>query len=374
MATRPELGLHFDLTVPLARYVAQHADELIFPFRRYQIQKVWRGERAQRGRFREFTQCDIDIVGANSLDLMHDAEILATMNSVFEAVGVLPAFEIRVSNRKVLGALLQTGSLSPNELVSSLRAIDKTGRRGLDGLEPALAEAGVGPPLAESVRALLSVQTLADARTILRVAGASQDGVDELEKVAENATYLGLPERRLRIDYAIARGLDYYTGTICETFVTGNEEWGSVCSGGRYDDLASYFSRRTFQGVGVSIGLSRLLDLLVQREYVTTDVTTPTKVLVTVQDRRHNLAHYLGLARTLRTAGIPTEVYLEAASLRDQIAYAAARGIRVALIAGAVEFDSDTVTVRDLRHHVQERVTGDELVRHVNIILGGVSR
>lgn len=364
-----ELGLHFDLTVPLARYVAQHADELIFPFRRYQIQKVWRGERAQRGRFREFLQCDIDIVGSSSLDLVHDAEILATVNAVFAAIGHLPGIQIRVSNRKILSALLSTAELSGDQVTAGLRAIDKHGTQSADSLETALAGERFPEHLIDAVTALLRAQTLEQARQLLRAAGAAPTGVDELERVVETAVYLGVPTERLRVDYSIARGLDYYTGTVCETFVLGNEQWGSVCSGGRYDDLASYYTWRKFQGVGASIGLTRLFDLLIHGEYISAHIMAPTKVLIAVQNRARYLADYLGLARTLRSAGIPTEVYLEPAPLRDQIAYASAVGMRAAVIAGASEFENDTVTVRDLHHHVQETVTGDDLVRYISRML-----
>jgi len=258
-----ELGLRFDLTVPLARYVVQHAEELAFPFRRYQIQKVWRGERAQRGRFREFTQCDIDIVGSGTLDLVHDAEVLAAINGVLDQID-LPGFEIRISNRKILGELFRAAGVPLEQAVPGLRVIDKSNRLGVETMWRAMSEAGIPPAVTEAVFRLLEAATLDEARGVLAGTGADPSGVDELAKVIDTAVQLGLPSGRLRIDYSIARGLDYYTGTVCETFVSGHEDWGSICSGGRYDDLASYFSQRAFPGVGVSIGLSRLLDLLVQ--------------------------------------------------------------------------------------------------------------
>lgn len=363
------LGLHFDLTVPLARYVAQHAEELAFPFRRYQIQKVWRGERAQRGRFREFTQCDIDIVGAGSLDLVHDAEILAVVNAVFDALQV-PRFEIRVSNRKVLDGLFAARSLTPDQATAGLRTIDKHGRQQIEATHAALVAEGFAPDLAGAVTELIESESLSEARKVLQREGAPTDGVDELDVVIDSSLQLGIQPSRLRVDYAIARGLDYYTGTVYETFISGHEGWGSVCSGGRYDDLSSYFSRRSFPGVGVSIGMTRLLDLLVQGEYIAPQARTPTAVLVTMQDRRRFLRDYLGLARTLRMAQIPTEVFLEPATLRDQIAYASTQGIRVAVIAGEQELERDTVAVRDLRHHVQDVVTGDQMVWYIKNLLG----
>jgi histidyl-tRNA synthetase len=362
------LGLHFDLTVPLARYVAQHADCLTFPFRRYQIQKVWRGERAQRGRFREFYQCDVDIVGSGSLDLVHDAEIPAVINATFQSINI-PNFEVRISNRKILTGLLAGCAVEPTRLAPALRVIDKSGRDGAAATCAQLREDGFPDRLVDAVAELLGSTTLDDARAVLRSHGAAADGVDELDVVMDGAGRLGMPAERLRADFSIARGLDYYTGTVYETFITGHEAWGSVCSGGRYDDLASYFSHRKFPGVGVSVGLTRLLDLLVQGEYLHVDGESPARVIVTMADRGRFLRDYLALARTLREAGIPTEAYLEDRALRDQIAYASAKGIRVAVIAGASELDNDTVTIRDLKHHIQEIVTGDSMVPYIRQLL-----
>lgn len=360
-----DLGLHFDLTVPLARYVVQHAAELVFPFRRQQIQKVWRGERAQRGRFREFTQCDIDIVGSGHLDPVHDAEVLPVINSVFDAMDI-PGFEIRVSNRKILGAVFAD---APGTAADALRAVDRLGRSDPEALNGALEQLGADKEQIDAVVALTATESVDQARRVLSGFPQAARGLAELDAVVHGAIQLGLPEDRLRTDFSIARGLDYYTGTVCETFITGHEDWGSVCSGGRYDDLASFFTNRSYPGVGVSIGLSRLVDLLIRGEYLPASAATPAVVLVATQDRDEYLHGYLGLARTLRTAGIPTEVFLQPAPLRDQISYASAQGIPVAVIAGRREFDDDTAIVRDLRHHVQQLVTGDDIVRHVRGLL-----
>ncbi len=232
-----------------------------------------------------------------------------------------------------------------------------------------MADISIPRDLADAAIELLATDTLAEARHVLQRAGAPTRGVDELELVVNSALQLGFPPERLRIDFSIARGLDYYTGTVYETFILGHESWGSVCSGGRYDDLASYFTTRSYPGVGVSIGLTRLVDLLVQAGHLEVGAHTPTVALVTTQNRHRFMNDYLGLARTLRAAGIPTEVFLEPAALRDQIAYASAQGIRAAVIAGERELENDTVTVRDLRHHSQETVTGDDLTRFVKTLL-----
>lgn len=358
------LGLHFDLTVPLARYIAQHGDQLTFPFRRYQIQSVWRGERAQRGRFREFTQCDADIVGSGSLDLVHDAELAVLINAVFERLGV-GDFVVRISNRKILASLCAAHGLDAGQTAEALRIIDKGGIGQPEATGRALADSGFGTDLAGEVADLLACQGLDEAAGVLAKAGAATEGIDQLSAVVDASAKLGMPADRLVCDLAIARGLDYYTGTVYETFVRGNESWGSVCSGGRYDDLASYFTKRAHPGVGISIGLTRLLDLLVQSGRVQAGASTPARVLVTMLDRDRFFARYLDLARALREAGIPTDLYLQPDALRDQLAYAAAKGFAYAVIAGQREFDAGMVALRDLRTRAQEQVPIDSLPARV---------
>jgi histidyl-tRNA synthetase len=362
--TEAELGLHFDLTVPLARYVAQHAHELVFPFRRYQVQKVWRGERAQRGRFREFYQCDIDIVGRGSLDLIHDAEIPCVINATFTALGVND-FLVHVSNRKILRDLLQARGQASDQLAGALRAIDKTDRVGLEETKQALAKEGIDANLIPAIIDLVQCRDVGEAEKIFASAGVTSEGLAELRAVVDSALALGMPAERLRPNFRIARGLDYYTGTVYETLVTGREKWGSVCSGGRYDDLASYFSDMRFPGVGISIGWSRLFDLLMSAELIETKRNTPTQVLVTTQDRKTYLREYLAFAAQLRAAGIPTEVYLEPGGLRDQIGYAASNGIPYAIIAGSSEFQENCVTIRDLSTRKQEKVAAKDLASFV---------
>ncbi len=358
------LGLHFDLTVPLARYVAMNADKLIYPFRRYQIQKVWRGERAQRGRFREFYQCDVDIIGRGSLDAIHDAEIPCVINSTFEALG-LPDFQIQVSNRKVLGDLLRARSLGAEQLITVLRAIDKTDRAGLDATRQALADEKIDAELVPAIVDLIQCRQIADARAVLARVGAPTQGIDELQGVIDGTIALGMPEQRIRPNFAIARGLDYYTGTIYETFVVGSENWGSICSGGRYDDLAGFFTTQKFPGVGISIGLTRLFNLLVTSGHVNTDRKVPTQVLVTMQDRKRFMREYLGLTRVLRSAGIPTEIYLEPKKFREQLGYAKDNGIPLVIIAGETEIAAGNVAVKDMRAGTQETIGRDQLSSYV---------
>jgi histidyl-tRNA synthetase len=362
--TEAELGLHFDLTVPLARYVVQHSGQIVFPFRRYQIQKVWRGERAQAGRFKEFYQADVDVIGRGSLDLIHDAEMPCVINSTFEALE-LPDFQVQISNRKILGDLIRAHDLNEEEGKKTLRAIDKTSDADIATMRAMLEEEGVDAQLVPAVVDLLQCQQISDARGVLDTIGAPSSGLDELQMVYDNALILGTPESRLRVNFAIARGLDYYTGTVYETMLLGNEDLGSVCSGGRFDDLASYFSPQKFPGVGISIGLSRLIAGLLKAELIETHRSTPTDVLVTMQDRERYLNEYLSMARTLRDRGIRTELALEPGGLRDQIGYAASNGIPLTLIAGESEIEEKVVTVRDMRSRDQQLVARGQLVDYV---------
>ncbi len=364
------LGLRFDLTVPLARYVAQHSEQLVFPFRRYQIQKVWRGERAQRGRFREFYQCDVDVIGRGSLDLIHDAEMPCVINSTFEALG-LPDFCVHISNRKVLFDLLTATGCRPDQQEEVLRLIDKYGREAPEKTRAALDEQANASEVVSPVMELIECKEIGEARKVLEKANAPLSGLDELETVVESAVALGMPEKRLKSDFTVARGLDYYTGTVYETFVTGNESWGSVCSGGRYDDLAGYFTELKLPGVGISIGLTRLIHLLVGGEHVEVGVKTPTQVLVTTQDKDRYLTDYLRLARTLRSAGISAEIFLDLAPLREQMGYASSKGIPFAVIAGSEEFSENVLSVRDLGRRAQERVAADAIVNYLRERLQG---
>lgn len=359
-----ELGLHFDLTVPLARYVAQRAHDLTFPFRRYQIQKVWRGERAQRGRFREFYQCDIDIIGSGSLDALYDAEVASVIASVFRRLG-LPGFQIRLSNRRVLSALAANWGIEDEARNQFLRVIDKHGPKGVAPVAEALRGEGFPEPAVALTGRLLELNDPVAAESLLTDAGVDAGGVRELREVQEAAIRLGVRSEEIKVDLCIARGLDYYTGTVYETFLTGREDWGSVCSGGRYDDLAGYFTDRPLPGVGVSIGLTRLLDTLVQNDLVPLESSSPTRVLVAVQDRDH-LEFCLQVSRLLRDSGVPSEVYLQQRRLGDQLSYADALGIPFVAIVGGSEAEGGFVTLRDLNSGEQEDVPLDRLIGRVS--------
>jgi histidyl-tRNA synthetase len=376
----PELALRFDLTVPLARYVAEHQHQLNFPFRRYQMQRVYRGESPQRGRFREFYQCDIDVVGRDTLDIRHDAEIPAVISTVFEQLGIGP-FTIRLNNRKLMHGLLDGWGVPAEDHGLWLREIDKLDKRGVAAVAASLAGNGapgdttvtpdpvtVAVTLPQALLGLRRSDSHADALAMLDglLAGSSganpalESGVEELRVVLETIRHLGVPEERYCLDLAIARGLDYYTGTVYETTLDAHPEIGSICSGGRYDDLASHYTDSRLPGVGISIGLTRLFWQLRERDLVPT-TGSGADVLVTLMDD-DGLGEALGLATLLRGAGLRVESVLAASKLGKQLKYADRAGIRFALIAGSDERSRGVVTVKDLAAQTQQEVAPDDLV------------
>ena len=327
-----QLGLHFDLTVPFARYVVDNAGILHFPFKRYQIQKVWRGERPQEGRFREFYQVDIDVVGDGALPLHYDVEIPLIMHEALSALPI-PAITIHVSNRKVAQGFYQSVGIGDDRLIEVLRVVDKLDKIGPDRVAAELVEA-VGATRAQAEAALrlaaitgtepddLRVRVL-DALDGAEPGGLLTAGLDELEALLRTAA-----RRRpsaVVADLKIARGLDYYTGTVYESFMAGHEDLGSVCSGGRYDSLASN-GKRTFPGVGISIGLSRLLSRVLGSGLVEVSRAAPTAVLVAVVDEEHR-ADSDAVADALRARGIAADVAPTAAKFGKQIRFADRRAI-----------------------------------------------
>jgi histidyl-tRNA synthetase len=340
-------ALRFDLTVPLARYVAMHERELAFPFRRYQIQRVWRGEtpQARKGRFREFYQCDIDIINRERLSILAEAEIPSVIYSVFREMAI-GEFRIRINNRKVLKALLHKFEVADANAAAVLRALDKIDKEPRARIEDDLGRAGVARAhaLCEVVFTKRSTQETLEALQNLSLEGS---GVQELSEVAGAIRKFGVPDAAFAIDLSVVRGLDYYTGTIYETTLVQYPELGSICSGGRYDDLASYFTDTRLPGVGISIGLTRLFSKLREAGLLRSPARTPAEALVVTMDPRY-LDRYLEMARALREAGINTEVYLEPAKLKNQLAYADRKGFRVAVIAGENELAKEMVQVKNL--------------------------
>ena len=334
-AGRPEaeLGLHFDLTVPFARYVVENAGRLNFPFRRHQIQKVWRGERPQEGRYREFTQCDIDVVDVGELAPHFEAEMPLVMAEIFAKLPI-PEMVIQVNNRKIPEGFYR--GLGIEDVAGTLRIVDKLDKVGPDKVAALLVEAGCTPEQAQSCLDLAAIRT-ADTSFVeqVRALGVEHPVLDEglaaLAAVIE--TGAASAPGAMVADLRIARGLDYYTGTVYETQLLGYESWGSFCSGGRYDELASD-GKNTYPGVGISIGLSRLLGLLLGKGLVGASRKSPSAVLVAVADEGSRPA-CVAVATALRSRGIPCEVAPSAAKFGKQIRFAERRGIPYVWFPGA---------------------------------------
>ncbi len=344
-----DVALRFDLTVPFARFAAQYIGQLGTPFKRYHMGPVWRGENTQKGRYREFWQCDFDTIGTTSNAA--DIETALVIHDLMHALG-LERFEIRVNNRLVLNGLLEEMGLACHTQ-PVLIALDKLPKQGREAVLQEMAEKA-GATLEQAERVLALAQTEGTNTEILDRLGRdlggnprAAEGVRRLRELFDVARTAGIPEERLRLDLSIARGLDYYTGTIYETFLTDLRGIGSVCSGGRYDNLASLYTKQVLPGVGASLGLDRLLAALEELKALP-DVATPAPVLL-VQFDAARLGEYQGMARSLRAEGIGVEVYPEAKKVGAQLKYAEGRGFRVALIAGPDEFARGVWKVKDLK-------------------------
>ena len=359
-------ALRFDLTVPLARYVAMRERELAFPFRRYQIQRVWRGEtpQARKGRFREFYQCDIDIINREKLSYLAEAEIPGVIYSVFREMAI-GRFTIRVNNRKVLKGLLQEFRVPEEKAGPVLRILDKAEKEDAARLAAELEAEGLARSAATELLGLISAKRDTDATfSALEPLKGCAQGLEELRRIVDAIGKFGVPHTAFAVDLGVVRGLDYYTGTIYETTLVDYPELGSICSGGRYDDLASYFTDTRLPGVGISIGLTRLFSKLKEAGLLRPLETTPAQALVTTMDPRY-LDRYLSFARVLREAGINTEVYLESAKLGNQLAYADRKGFRVALIAGEDEFAKNVVQIKNLATKTPREVRLEDVVAAV---------
>ena len=372
----PELALRFDLTVPLARYVAEHEHELTFPFRRYQIQRVYRGERQQRGRFREFYQCDIDVIGKDALSVRFDAEILAVIHAVFSDLGI-GDFTIQLNNRKLMRGFFEAQGVTDGEQQALvLREVDKLDKRGADYVRETLTGEGFGMS-AEGVDRILDFVAVrstghADALARLDALGQGSDtfnqGLAELREVLELVKALGVPESAYCLNFSIARGLDYYTGTVYETQLDGYPQIGSICSGGRYEDLASHYTKSKLPGVGISIGLTRLFWQLREAGLIAGSDESSVQAMVALMDEGQ-LAESLDIARRLRAAGINTEVQMESRKLAKQFQYASRAGIRFVVLAGEDELARGVVTVKDLLREQQFDVKREELASSLKVEL-----
>ena len=362
-----DLALRFDLTVPLAKYVAAHYGELSFPFRRYQIGKVYRGERAQRGRFREFYQADIDVIGDGKLDIMNEAEIPSIIYSVFTKLG-LKKFKIKVNNRKILNGFYAMNGMSEKagEIMRTVDKLDKIGPQKVKEL--LIDEVKMLPDKSENVLDFMAIQGSNDY-VLSRLEEYRQmneptfnQGLDELIEVTKYLAAFGVPEENFAIDLTIARGLDYYTGTVYETVMTEHPEIGSVCSGGRYDNLAEYYTDRQLPGVGISIGLTRLFYVLSEQGLLSEDtVTAPCDALVIPMTA--DLGAAVAAATELRNAGVRTQLYGEAKKFKAKMSYADKIGVPFVLLLGEDEIAEGLVSLKDMTSGEQKKLPAAEAAR-----------
>jgi histidyl-tRNA synthetase len=358
-----DMSLRFDLTVPLARYVSQYYSQLNFPFRRYQIGKVYRGERNQKGRFREFYQCDIDIIGNGSLSIINDAEIPALIYSTFKELG-FDAFTIQINNRKILKGFFD--SLEIDDSTQILRTIDKLEKVGQAGVEKELAELGLNPEKIEKINAFISVKgNNAGIISELRKLNVSNEvfieGVEELDTVIKYIRLFGVPEENCKINLSIVRGLDYYTGTVYETFLDDYPSLGSICSGGRYDNLAEYYTKQKLPGVGMSIGLTRLFYQLREANLIQADETSLTKVLIIPMNEYTEES--VEVANKLREAGVFSQVYLESGKVGKKFGYADKLSIPYVIVVGEEEVKTGLYTIRDMTTGEQRSLDLEEAIK-----------
>ncbi len=370
-----DVAMRFDLTIPFARFAAEHLNEIGTPFKRYHIAPVWRAEKPQKGRFREFIQCDFDTIGTASNAA--DVETLLVIHDLVSAIGkeFKREFEfvIRVNNRMVLNGLLEKLGLT-GHTTGVLRALDKLGKIGRDAVIAEMIQTvGATAAIAGQVLDLAQLRGTLDEQfsqleTLLKGSAQGAEGIARLRELFQAAKQAGIPDERVELDVSIARGLDYYTGTIYETFLTDLSNFGSICSGGRYDNLAGLFTTQELPGVGASLGLDRLLAAMEEMELIAAD-STPASVLVTILDEAR-LGDYLRIGRKLRESGIATEVFADARKIGKQLQYANRKGFEAAVIAGADEFAAGVWQVKNLTSGEQTQLVEAELVAAIRAIIG----
>ena len=367
-----DLALRFDLTVPLAKYVALHCNELAFPFRRFQISKVYRGERAQRGRFREFYQADIDIIGDGKLDILNEAEIPAIIYKVFTGFG-LSRFQIRVNNRKILNGFYEMLHLShkAGDIMRTVDKLDKIGTRKVGFM--LIDELGISEDHADEILGFMLIRgTNAEVLSKLEEYRGRNEmfdqGLSELKAVTENLAAFGVPEANFAVDLTIARGLDYYTGTVYETALLDHPEIGSVCSGGRYDNLAGYYIEKALPGVGISIGLTRLFYVLDEQGLLNPALpTAPCDALVLPMTQEAGPA--IALAETLRSAGLRVQFYAEQKKFKQKMAYADKLGVPFAVLLGEDEIAEGMCSVKNMATGEQVKLTADDAAAYIKATL-----
>ena len=363
-----DLALRFDLTVPLAKYVALHYSDLAFPFRRFQISKVYRGERAQRGRFREFYQADIDIIGDGKLDILNEAEIPAIIYKVFRGFG-LSRFQIRVNNRKILNGFYAMLGLSAQS-GDIMRTVDKLDKIGADKVKVILMEdCGLSEAQGEEILTFIAIRGT-NAQVIAALEGYTgknemfDQGLTELKTVTANLSAFGVPEENFAVDLTIARGLDYYTGTVYETTLLDHPEIGSVCSGGRYDNLAGYYIEKDLPGVGISIGLTRLFYVLDEQGLLNPALpSAPADALVLPMTE--SAAPAIALAETLRSAGLRVQLYGEQKKFKQKMAYANKLGVPFAVLLGEDEIAEGVCSVKNMQTGEQQKLSPAEAAAYI---------
>ena len=368
-----DLALRFDLTVPLAKYVALRYNDLAFPFRRYQISKVYRGERAQRGRFREFYQADIDIIGDGKLDVLNEAEIPAIIYQVFRGFG-LTRFQIRVNNRKILNGFYAMMELTEKS-GDIMRTVDKLDKIGAEKVQNILiADCGLTEEQAGEILRFISI-TGTNAQVLEALAGYTgkneifDQGLAELRQVTDNLAAFGVPEANFAVDLTIARGLDYYTGTVYETTLLDHPEIGSVCSGGRYDNLAGYYTDKALPGVGISIGLTRLFYVLDEQGLLNPNMpSAPADALVLPMTEDPSPA--IALSQTLRSAGVRVQLYGEKKKFKQKMSYADKLGVPYAVLLGEDEIAEGMCSVKNMVTGEQVKLSPENAAQY---ILDGLS-
>lgn len=374
-----DLSLRFDLTVPLAKYVALHYADLSFPFRRFQIGKVYRGERAQRGRFREFYQADIDVIGDGKLDIVNEAEIPSIIYNTFTALG-LRRFQIRVNNRKILNGFYAMLDLT-DKAAHIMRTVDKLDKIGPDQVRQLLMdeEIGLTQKSADEILTLISIKG-SNGEVLSALNGYRgrnemfDQGLDELATVVKYLSAFGVPEDHFAVDLTIARGLDYYTGTVYETTMLDHPEIGSICSGGRYDNLAEYYTEKQLPGVGISIGLTRLFFVLEDQGYLNGEMNTaPADTLILPMTG--DLAPAIAFASQLRQAGVRAQLYTEQKKFKQKMSYADKIGVPYVVFLGEDEVRQGAVSIKDMSTGEQQTISLDgavtliqsEIARRANV-------
>lgn len=361
-----DISLRFDLTVPLAKYVAEYYHELSFPFRRYQIGKVYRGEKPQKGRFREFYQCDIDVINENELSIATDAEMPSIIYYTFQELG-FGDFTIFINNRKILNGLFASLAIE-EEATEILRMIDKIDKIGEQAVKKELLTLNIPECKVDKILEFIQIQGTTEEKIEklkqLDIQNEMfQKGLEELIEVVKYIPLYGVPEENFKIDLKIARGLDYYTGTVYETFLNDYRELGSICSGGRYENLADYYTDKKLCGVGISIGLSRLFYKLNEMGLIEAKKKTTAEVLVLPMDDK--LEYSLEVGTKLREKGIHTEVYLENKKIKAKMKYADRLGIKYTIVIGEEERQEEKVTLKNMETGEQEKLTIEQAIEKI---------